>query len=64
LKAESNCKGLAGLLMEKGLDAVDLTVPGWKPTTSNNKKLMDNITGLNPESHSIFVCELVSNMSF
>jgi len=60
----SNCKRLATTLKEKGVDLVDLTVPGWTPTASNISKLRQDISNLNPDQDSLFICDLMSNVCF
>ncbi len=52
------------MLAERGLDIVDLTVPGWTPTAHNVNLLVDEITKLNPSPQSIFIGDLISNVSF
>jgi len=60
----SNCKRLAGLLKDRGVSVVDLTVPGWTPTTSNISKLLTEVKTLDPNGNSMFICDLMSNVTF
>jgi len=60
----SNCRRLATLLKEKGIDLVDLTVPGWTPTTSNISKLQHEIAELDPGQDCLFICDLLSNVCY
>jgi hypothetical protein len=60
----SNCKRLATLLTEKGVNLVDLTVPGWTPTTSNLSKLQKEVSDLDPGQDSIFISDMISNVSY
>jgi hypothetical protein len=60
----SNCKRLATMLTEKGVNLVDLTVPGWTPTTSNLSRLQKQVSDLDPGQDSIFISDMISNVSF
>ncbi len=55
---------MAGLLAEKGLDIIDLTVPGWTPTPANITELAGKLTEIKPTPQCIFVSDLLSNVCF
>jgi hypothetical protein len=60
----SNCKRLANLLRERGMEIIDLTVPGWTPTTPNITELTSKLTAIDPNKQCIFVSDLLSNVCF
>ena len=60
----SICRRLAQELHDMGQEVIDLTKPGWTPTSENITRLTTDIAAANPGKNSIFIGDLLSNTSF
>jgi hypothetical protein len=60
----SHCKRSIDYLRENGYEVIDLAKPGWLPTDKNVKEAMQEIEKLGDQSNTMFICDLVSNITY
>jgi len=60
----SHARHLATALRDKGLNVIDLSVPGWTPTAANVEKLVEEIRKVGNTTRMVAVCDMISNVSF